>query len=87
MNKQFKTIVYFNAAFFVLYLLWNWSEYSVLSPLYQVAINSHFPLYIAFSGTSDGVGLDLFTDYNFGLLLFSLAIIVNLYLAYRLQKA
>jgi len=67
-------------------LLWNWAEYSILNPLSQVAIKAYFPLNIVFSGTSDGEGLSLFNDINFGLLFFSLAILVNLYLAYGLQK-
>ena len=88
MNKQLKTIVYINVVFFALYLLWNWVEYSILGPLYQVAINAYFPLNIVFSGTTpDGVGLSLFNDVNFGLLFFSLAMLANLYFAYNLQKS
>jgi hypothetical protein len=82
---EFKVMVFFDAAFAAFYLLCNWSEYSVLSPLYQVAISAHFPWYIHFSGTPDGNGLVAFYDANFGLFTLLFVTLVNLYLAYRLQ--
>ena len=86
MKSEFKLMVFFDAVFVALYLLWNWSEYSILSPLYQVAVSAHFPWYIQFSGTPDGNSLVAFFDFNFGLLTLLLAILVNLFLAYRLQR-
>jgi hypothetical protein len=87
MKIEFKVMVFFDAAFAAFYLLWNWNEYSVLSPLYQVATSAHFPWYIQFSGTSDGNGLVSFSDANFGLFTLLLVIFVNLYIAYRLKEA
>lgn len=87
MKSEFKLMIFFNAVFAAFYLLWNWNEYSTLSPLYQVAISAHFPWYIQFSGTPDGNGLVAFFDANFGLFILLFVIFVNLCLAYRLQKS
>ena len=81
MKPEFSLMVFSNALFIALYLLWNWNEYSSLTTIYQVAINAYFPLTINFSGTTQsGNGLILFQDSNFGLVFFLAAIFVNLYL-------
>jgi hypothetical protein len=84
MKSESSLMVFFDAAFAAFYLLWNWNEYSTLSPLYQVSISAHFPLYIQYSGTPGGNELVSFFDGNFGLFIFLFVIFVNLYLAYRL---
>lgn len=85
MHKQLKLMVLVNALFVALYLLWNWAEYSAInnlgSPIYVV---THFPLYIQYEGAGNAV--QIFIDSNFTLLLFLLATLVNLYLAFRLQR-
>ena len=79
-------MLFSNALFLALYLLWNWAEYSGLNGLYQVAISSHFPWYVQFSYTPDDVSAAFF-DLNFGLAILLLAVLVNLYLAYKLQRS
>ena len=86
MDKPFKLVVFSNALFFALYLLWNWNEYSILNGMYQVSIRAYFPLTILFSGTKVGYDILLVSDVNFGLVFFFLAMFVNL-CAYRLQRS
>ncbi len=86
LKKEFKLMVLSNAFFIALYLLWNWAEYSGLNGMYQVAVNSHFPVSIQFGGTKAGYDILVFNDFNFGLILLILAVILNLYLAFKLQK-
>ena len=85
-KDEFKLILLSNAFFVALYLLWNWAEYSGLNGMYQVAVNSHFPVYIQFGGTKAGYDILVFNDTNFGLVFFILAVAVNLNLAFKLQK-
>ena len=87
MFREFKAMVLANAFLVALYLLWNWSEYSGLARIYHVAIQTHFPWYVQFSGsTQNGFGLVVDFDFNFGLFLLLFAVLLNLYLSYTLQK-
>jgi hypothetical protein len=87
MSWELAQIFSINAFLVFLYLLWNWSEYSTLSPLYKVAVNAHFPWYIQFSGTPNGNALVAFLDVNWGLFIILLATLVNLYFFVRLQRS
>lgn len=87
MTREFIIMVLANVVFVFLYVAYNWVEYSILSPLYHVAIRVYFPWYIQFTGTPDGNLIVSFFDINFGLMLFLLAIFVNLFFAYRLQRS
>jgi hypothetical protein len=84
--KQLKLIVLVNALIIALYLYWNWTEYSILKPLYHVAITTNFPWYIQFSGTPDGNAIIVFIDINFGLMMLLLAIFTNMYFIITLQR-
>jgi hypothetical protein len=86
MSRELALILSINAFLVFVYLLWNWSEYSTLSPLYQVAVDAHFPWYIQFSGTTNGNALVAFFDVNWGLFIILLATFVNLYFFVRLQR-
>lgn len=91
MKLEFQLMVFLNALFVALYLLWNWSEYSILNGFGDsaVVVKAYYPWYIQFSGgriNAPGVILFTDTDTNYGLAFFFLAILVNLYLAYRLQR-
>ncbi len=86
LEKEFKLMLLSNVFFVALYLFWNWAEYSGLNGMYQVAVNSHFPLYMQFGGIKAGYDILVFDDTNFGLIFLALAIAINLYLAFRLQK-
>jgi hypothetical protein len=85
MHKQFKIMVLVNALFVVLYLLWNWAEYSAIyvlgSPVY---VTTYYPLYIQYVGAGNAV--HIFIDSNFTLLLFLLAISMNIYFLFKLQR-
>lgn len=85
-KKEFKLMVLSSAFFVALYLLWNWGEYSGLNGMYQVSVQSYFPLCILFSGTKVGYDLILFSDVNFGFVFLTLAVIINLYLGFKLQN-
>jgi cobalamin synthase len=86
MKSEFGLMVFCNGVFVALYLLWNWAEYSRLQSLGNpVAVSTHFPWYIQFS--TSGNAITVLFDTNFGLIFFLLAIFVNLYLAYRLQRS
>jgi hypothetical protein len=91
LSKDFKLMIIANAVFVFLYLGQTWGDYSALNQLskLQVPISASYPLEIRIIGfytysTNMGVELTLF---NFTLLIFIAAIIVNLYLAFRLQQA
>jgi heme O synthase-like polyprenyltransferase len=79
-------MVLVNAVFVALYLSWNWAEYSAInglgSPIY---VTTHFPLYIQYEGAGNAVRI--FIDSNFTLLLFLLAIAINMYFLFRLQRS
>jgi hypothetical protein len=85
MDKKIKLLALVNAAFVVLYLLWNWAEYSILSPLNHVSVKAHFPLYIQFSGSPNGNAIVSFFDFNFGFMILLLATVVNLFVVLRLK--
>jgi hypothetical protein len=93
MKSALKLMILANACFVALYVLSNWAEYSQLqSDVNQfgnpMAISMHFPWYIHYSGggTVANPGMFTFIDSNFTLWLFLLATVVNLYLAFRLQR-
>lgn len=87
LRTEFKLMVLSNAFFALLYLLWNWNEYSTYSSVYNIVLSTHFPMYIQIGGTTkDGIGLIAAYDYNFGLVILLFAILVNLFLAFKLQK-
>ena len=76
-----------NAFFVALYLTWNWFEYSALTTIYHVVLSPRFPWGIQISGTTqNGYGLIADFDANLGLIILLLAAVVNLYLAFRLQR-
>jgi len=60
----------------------------MFSTIHNARINPNFPWYIQVSGsTQDGNGSILDIDFNFGLAILLLAILVNLYFANRLFKS
>jgi hypothetical protein len=76
-----------NAFFLALYLTWNWFEYSALTRIYHVVLSPQFPWGIQISGsTQNGYGLIADFDANLGLIILLLATVINLYLAFRLQR-
>ena len=85
-KEEIKIMVLIDAFFGVLYLFWDWSVYSMMDGMYQVGIQSHFPWSVQFGGTKKGYDTLLVIDPNFGLLFLVLIILINLYLAYRIQK-
>jgi hypothetical protein len=86
MAKLLKIMLLANALFVVLYLLWNWAEYSAINGLGSpVYITTYYPLKIQYVGAGNAV--HIFVDSNFTLLLFLFATFVNLYLAFRLQRS
>ena len=90
MKIEFTLMVYLNALLVALYLLWNWAEYSVLNGLNVYFINAYYPWYIQLSYTVEqapGLLQRDVTEPNFGLALVFIALFVNLYLAYRLQRS
>jgi len=85
-SRELAQIFSINAFLVFVYLLWNWAEYSALSPLYQVSVDAHFPWYIQFSGLH-GNALVAFFDFNWGLFIILLATFVDLYFFVRLQRS
>ena len=78
-------MILINATLLVAFVLWNLSEYPSLEKLGSpVYFYLNFPFVVEFE-TAGHAALD-FYDYNFSLLLFVLAVVMNLYLAYKLQK-
>ncbi len=84
MPEQYKLMVLVNALFVALYLLWNWAEYSVINALGSpVYAKTYYPLYIQYVGA--GNAIQVFNDSNFALMLFLLAISVNMYFIFKLH--
>jgi len=84
-RREFKQMILINATLVIAFLLWNLSEYPSLerlgSPVY---FGLSFPFLIQFE--TAGHAALIFDDYNFSLIIFLLAVAMNLYLTYRLQK-
>jgi len=78
-------MVLINATLLVAFMLWNLSEYPALEKLGSpVYFSLNFPFFIQF--VASGHAAYDFYDYNFSLVLFILAVVMNLYLAFKLQK-
>jgi hypothetical protein len=71
-----------NAIFVILYLYFNWVEYSFIN---NNTVSTSFPYYIEYGSLSNLQ--TLFQEPNWTLLFFLLAIFVNLYLANKLQRS
>jgi hypothetical protein len=86
MNRQMKIIFLANFIFICVYFFFNWLEYTTLSTLrHSVGISANFPWYVYYYMRlgEDVSGLGVTVDYNFPLLIFLLALIVNMYLVHR----
>ena len=90
MAKQLKLLVFVNALFVFLFVLYNWVEYSMLSTFasHSGFIRVFFPTYIQYSGGGSETQPGMFVDFypNFTLLIFLVATFVNLYFIIRLQR-
>lgn len=78
-------MILIDATLLVAFVLWNLEEYPALdrlgSPVY---VSLNFPFLIEF--VTAGHAALIFYDYNFSLAIFILAVVMNLYLAFKLQK-
>jgi hypothetical protein len=91
MIRQLKLLVFVNALFVFLFVLYNWVEYSMLSSAASGlgSIRVFFPSYIQYSGGGTETQPGMFVDFysNFTLLIFLLATIVNLFFIIRFSKS
>jgi hypothetical protein len=90
MYRDFKLMLCVNGVFVFLYAFFNWVEYSLLnSSKYQITnIITHFPLYFEINSYTPGVnGVELIVVTNYTLIIFVIAILLNLYLAFKLQRS
>jgi len=83
-----KKVIIANALLILFYLIFDWAEYSLLSTYgpNSAVIDSHFPFYIQASATVNGEPY-LALSFNFPLLIFLIAILVNLNFIIKLQKS
>ena len=82
-----RKVIIANALLVLIYLFFNWIEYAFLSTFSPNAatLQSHFPLYVAISAAVNGEP-SLALVFNFPLLIFLVAIIVNVRFIYRMQE-
>lgn len=86
-DKQFRNMIIVNALLVLFYLFFDWAEYALLNAFSpnSVIIQSHFPFYVQASGAVNGEPT-VALSFNFPLLMFLIAIIVNLRYIIRLRK-
>ena len=89
MPPSFRLIAAINAVIVIFYVLYNWAEFNEINYLgsqyqtnYMLNVHAQFPWQIDYSNTV----VQYFPDQNFPLLLFLIAISVNLYFIYTLQR-
>jgi hypothetical protein len=92
MHRDFKQILVVNGVLVFLYVFFNWVEYSLLNspklihPDQITKISTHFPLYFEINSHNPALnGIELIVVTNYTLIIFLIAVFVNLYLAFRLQ--
>lgn len=92
-SQDFYLMILFNALFVLVYFYFNWVEYSELnasqlrSPWQLMSINSNFPWGYRISSSLPGsVGIYTLIWVNFPLLIFLVAIMVNVYFLFRLKS-
>ena len=89
MQRQFKLVLFANVVFVLLFVFFNWAEYEMLNSSDEMMLQTHFPFYLeGLTFHSPMVtGFEVFILPNYLLLIFLLAITVNLYFLYKLQRA
>ena len=83
MPKQLKLMVLVNTAFVALYAFVNWLQYSALN--HQIVV-TNFPWYIQYSPSTNGPGLIAVIMLNFTLLVFLVAVLINVYFLIIVHK-
>lgn len=88
MKKEFKQLIGLNSAFVALYLFLNWLEYSSLNlpnnSLENSALRTNFPFNIEITTYHPQTGALILSKIpNLTLIVFLLALLVNIYIAYR----
>jgi len=88
MPASFRQIAAINAIIVTFYVLYNWAEYNEINYLgsqyqtnYMLDVHAQFPWLINYSNTV----IQYYSDCNFPLFLFLIAVLVNLYFIYNLQ--
>ena len=76
MPKQLKLMVLVNAVFVVLYVFLNWFQYLALN---HQSVVTNFPWYIQYSPSTNGPGITVVMMLNFTLLVFLVAVLINVY--------
>ena len=84
LSKQLKLMVLTNVVFVVLYMFLNWNEYSTLN---NQIVTTNFPWNMQFTVKSNSPGIMVEILPNLTLLIFIVAILINLYFLIRLQGA
>jgi hypothetical protein len=91
MANQLKLLVFVNALFVFLFVIYNWVEYSMLTSAASGlgSIRVFFPAYIQYSGGGSQANPGMFVDFypNFTLLVFLAATTVNLYFIIKFQRS
>lgn len=82
MKASFKQILWLNALLVLLYVLYNWVEYSTINAINPVRVHSIFPLVVLYGNNV----VQEFVDVNFNLVRFILSVFMNLYFIRNLQK-
>jgi hypothetical protein len=85
--NQLRSVIIVNVILVFLYGFVNWAEYNIInvnSHLNDVTIQTYFPLYILV--TSFTVGFRSIFFFNYPLIIFTAATILNLYFIIKLQR-
>ena len=82
-NRDFWLMLVSNVVFVFLYFAVNWAEY--LSWNGQL-LQTNFPWGVQYSPKANGPGILLIIQFNWTLLVFLLAMLMNIYFLFRLQR-